>query len=98
MSVMMRAMYVRILGIIGDMMIAMTKSRRRMRATIPEENVREILNTTLMVKIKRKKTLVVAPMMMMEHVRGLILTPRVKMVPMMMPEHVTLPTPMMKVR
>ncbi|KAK4708712.1 hypothetical protein R3W88_029637 [Solanum pinnatisectum] len=67
-----------------------------MRATISEVIMREMLNTALMVKIEGKKALVVAPMMMREHVRDLILTPRVKMVPMIMPEHVTLPTPRMK--
>ncbi|KAG5580347.1 hypothetical protein H5410_050974 [Solanum commersonii] len=60
------------------MKIAMIKSQMRMRATILEENMRKMLNPTLMVKIERKKALVV--------------------VPMMMPEHVTLPTPRMKVR
>ncbi|KAK6796141.1 hypothetical protein RDI58_003842 [Solanum bulbocastanum] len=93
-----RAMDVRIMVIMGAMIIAMINSRMRMRATISKDNIRKMLNTTLMVKIKRKKTLVVAPMMMREHVRGLNLTPRVKMVPMMMPEHITLPTPRIKVR
>ncbi|KAK4713581.1 hypothetical protein R3W88_019488 [Solanum pinnatisectum] len=65
----MRAMDVRIMVIIGAIMIAMIKSRMRMRATIPEENMREILNRTLMVKIERKNALVEAPMMIREHVR-----------------------------
>ncbi|KAK4723840.1 hypothetical protein R3W88_026619 [Solanum pinnatisectum] len=68
----------------------------RMRATILEENMRKMLNTALMVKIERKKTLVEAPIMMREHMRGLTLTLRVKMVPMMKPKYVTLPTPRMK--
>ncbi|KAG5614942.1 hypothetical protein H5410_014766 [Solanum commersonii] len=62
--------------IMGAMKIAMIESRMRMRSTILEENMRKMLNTTLMVKIARKKALVV--------------------VPMMMPEHVTLPTPRVK--
>ncbi|KAG5585657.1 hypothetical protein H5410_046091 [Solanum commersonii] len=95
---MMRAMDARIMVIMGDMMIAMIKSRMRMRATIPEETMIEMLNTTLTVKIEGKKALVVAPMMMRVHVRDLTLTPRVKMVLMMKPEHVTLPTTRMKVR
>ncbi|KAH0776294.1 hypothetical protein KY290_007705 [Solanum tuberosum] len=37
-----------------------------------------------------------ALMVMMERVRDLTPTPRVKMVPMMVPEHITLPTPRMK--
>ncbi|KAK6775951.1 hypothetical protein RDI58_026952 [Solanum bulbocastanum] len=56
-----------------------------------ERNVEHSSNTD-------KKALVVAPMMMKEHVKGLTLTPRVKMVPMMKLEHITLPTPRMKVR
>ncbi|KAK4721478.1 hypothetical protein R3W88_011711 [Solanum pinnatisectum] len=67
-----------------------------MRATISEENVRKMVNIDLMVKMEEKKNLVVAPMVMREHVRDFTLTPRVKMVPMMMPEHVTLLTPRMK--
>ncbi|KAK6775914.1 hypothetical protein RDI58_026915 [Solanum bulbocastanum] len=87
------AMCVRIMVIIGAMMIAMIESRMRTRDTILEENMRELLNTTLMVKIERKKALVEAPMMMREHVRGHM------MAPLMKPEHVTLPTPKMdKVR
>uniref|UniRef100_M1DEB9 Uncharacterized protein n=1 Tax=Solanum tuberosum TaxID=4113 RepID=M1DEB9_SOLTU len=73
----MRAMDVRIMEIMGAMMIAMIKSRIRMRANIPEEIMRKMLNTARMVKIERKKALAV--------------------VPMMMPEHATLPTPRMKV-
>ncbi|KAG5610557.1 hypothetical protein H5410_021838 [Solanum commersonii] len=69
----------------------------RMRGTISEENMRKMLTIALMEKMENK-ALVVAPMMMWEHVRGLTLTPRVKMVPMMMLKHVTLPTPRMKVR
>jgi len=76
--VMMRAMDVRIMEIMGAMMIAVIKSRIRMRANIPEEIMRKMLNTARMVKIERKKALAV--------------------VPMMMPEHATLPTPRMKVR
>ncbi|KAK4731850.1 hypothetical protein R3W88_024838 [Solanum pinnatisectum] len=66
----MRAMDVRIMVIIGAMIIAMIKCRMRMRAIIPKENMREMLNTTLMVKIEGKKTLVVAYMMMREHDEG----------------------------
>ncbi|KAG5571753.1 hypothetical protein H5410_061519 [Solanum commersonii] len=97
MIVVMGAMDVNMMVIMGAMMIAMIKSRMGMRATIPKENMRKMLNIALMAKIK-KKALMVVPMMMWEHVRGLTLTPRVKMVPMMMPKHVTLPTPRMKVR
>ncbi|KAK6784221.1 hypothetical protein RDI58_017675 [Solanum bulbocastanum] len=67
------------------------------RATISGENMRKMVNITLMVKMEKKHP-VEAPMMMREHVRDLILTPRVKKVPMMMPKHVKLPTPRMKVR
>ncbi|KAG5590261.1 hypothetical protein H5410_040775 [Solanum commersonii] len=68
-----------------------------MRATILEENMRKMVNIALMVRMEQKH-LVEAPMMMRDHVRDLILTPRVKMVPMMMPEDFTLPTPKMKAR
>ncbi|KAK6775968.1 hypothetical protein RDI58_026969 [Solanum bulbocastanum] len=51
MVVMMRAMDVRILLTMRAMIISMIKSRMRMRATISEENMREMLNTTLMVYI-----------------------------------------------
>ncbi|KAG5606230.1 hypothetical protein H5410_027722 [Solanum commersonii] len=98
MIVMMRAMDMRIMVIMGAMMIAMIKSRRGMRATISEENMRKMVNIALMVKMEENKNLVVAPMMMREHMRDLTLIPRVKMVPMMIPEHGTLPTPRMKVR
>ncbi|KAK6775952.1 hypothetical protein RDI58_026953 [Solanum bulbocastanum] len=45
MVVMMRAMDVRIMVIMGAVMTAMIKSRMRMRATISEENMRQMLNT-----------------------------------------------------
>ncbi|KAK4707235.1 hypothetical protein R3W88_033207 [Solanum pinnatisectum] len=67
-----------------------------MGATISEENMRKMVNIALMVKMEDKKNLVVDPMVMRVHVRDLILTPRVKMVHMMMPEHVALPTLRMK--
>uniref|UniRef100_M1DPF6 Uncharacterized protein n=1 Tax=Solanum tuberosum TaxID=4113 RepID=M1DPF6_SOLTU len=63
----MRAMDVRIMEIMGAMMIAMIKSRMRMRANIPKKNMRKMLNTARMVKIERKKALVVVPMMMPGH-------------------------------
>ncbi|KAK4731497.1 hypothetical protein R3W88_024485 [Solanum pinnatisectum] len=62
-----------------------------MRATILEENMGKMVNIALLVRME-KKHLVEAPMVMRKHVRDLTLNPRVKMVPMMMPEHVTLPT------
>uniref|UniRef100_M1D8L3 Uncharacterized protein n=1 Tax=Solanum tuberosum TaxID=4113 RepID=M1D8L3_SOLTU len=86
-----------VMVIMGDMIIAMIKNRMGMRATIPEENMREMVNIAPLVRME-KKHLVVAPMVMREHARGLTLTLRVKMVPMMIPEHVTLPTPRIKVR
>lgn len=92
----MRAMDVRIKGLMGAMMIVIIKSRMRMRVTIPEENMREMLNTTLVVMIEGEKSLMVAPTIMRDNV--ITLTRGVKMVPMMMSEHVTLPTPMIKVR
>ncbi|KAH0777834.1 hypothetical protein KY290_009245 [Solanum tuberosum] len=92
---MMRAMDVRIMVIMGAMIIAMIKNRMGMRATIPEENMRKMVNISLMANME-KKALVVAHIMMLEHVRGLTLTSKVKMVPMIMSKHVTLPTPKMK--
>lgn len=56
---MVRVIGVRIMVIMGDMIITMFKSQMRMRATIPEDNTMELLNTTLMVKIERNKTLLV---------------------------------------
>ncbi|KAG5599729.1 hypothetical protein H5410_031099 [Solanum commersonii] len=68
MIVMIRAMNVRKMVIMGAMIIAMIKNLIRIRATIPEENMREMVNIALL------------------------------MVPMMIPEHVTPPTPRMKAR
>ncbi|KAG5572113.1 hypothetical protein H5410_061879 [Solanum commersonii] len=98
MIVMMGAMDMSMMMIMEAMMMAMIKSRIGMRATIPKENMRKLVNIALMVKMEKKKNLVVAPLVMREHVRDLTPTLRVKMIPMMMPEHVTLTTPMMKVR
>ncbi|KAK6781994.1 hypothetical protein RDI58_019790 [Solanum bulbocastanum] len=42
-----------------------------MRATIPKENMRKMVIIALMVQMERMKNLVMAPMMMMEHVRDL---------------------------
>ncbi|KAK6789680.1 hypothetical protein RDI58_013480 [Solanum bulbocastanum] len=97
MTVMMRAMDVRIMVIMGAMMIAMIKNRMRIRASLSEENMKKMVEIALMVKME-KKDLVVAHMIMRKYVRDLTLTPRVKMVPLIIPEHVTLPTPRMKVR
>lgn len=78
----MRAMDVRIKGLMGAMMIVIIKSRMRMRVTIPEENMREMLNTTLVVMIEGEKSLMVAPTIMRDNV--ITLTRGVKMIPMMM--------------
>uniref|UniRef100_M1DSM5 Gag protein n=1 Tax=Solanum tuberosum TaxID=4113 RepID=M1DSM5_SOLTU len=86
----MRAMDVRMMISMGAMMIAMIKRRMKMRATIPEENMTKMVNIDLMHPVE-------APMVMREHMRDPILTPRVKMFHMMMPEHDTLPTLRMKV-
>ncbi|KAG5630072.1 hypothetical protein H5410_001789 [Solanum commersonii] len=69
-----------------------------MRATISEENIRKMVIIAPIVKIERTMNLVMSLMMMMEHVRDLTTTSRVKMVPMMVTEHITHPTPRMKVR
>ncbi|KAH0728098.1 hypothetical protein KY284_003963 [Solanum tuberosum] len=97
MIVMMEAMDVRMMVIMEVMIIDMIKSRIGMRANIPEENMRNMVNIALMVKMECTTNLVMAPMVLMEHVRDLTPTPRVKMVPIMVPEHITLPTPRMKV-
>lgn len=68
---MMRDMGVRIMVILRNMMISIIKSQMRMIATVPKDKMIELLNTTFMVKIDSKKTLVVSPMMMREHVRDL---------------------------
>ncbi|KAH0700761.1 hypothetical protein KY290_015652 [Solanum tuberosum] len=73
-ELMMRAMDMMMMVIMEAMMIAMIKSRIGMRATILEDNIRKMVNIPLMVKMEKKKNLVVAPMMMREHVRNLTLT------------------------
>ncbi|KAK6793874.1 hypothetical protein RDI58_007327 [Solanum bulbocastanum] len=94
---MKRVMDMRIIVIMGAMIIAMIKNQMGMRAIILEENMSKMVDIALMVRME-KKHLVESSMMMREHVRDLILTLRVNMVPMMMPEHVTHSTAMMKVR
>ncbi|KAK6775878.1 hypothetical protein RDI58_026879 [Solanum bulbocastanum] len=69
-----------------------------MRANISEETMRKMVIIALMVKMEKKKNNVMALMVMMEHVRDLTPTLKVKMVPIMVPEHITLPTLRMKGR
>uniref|UniRef100_M1DZ96 Hypothetical repeat protein n=1 Tax=Solanum tuberosum TaxID=4113 RepID=M1DZ96_SOLTU len=92
----MKALNVRMMVIVEDMMIAMIKSRMGMKATILDENMRKKVIIDLMVKMESTNNLVMATMMMMEHVRDLTPTPRVKMVPIIVMKRITLPTPKMK--
>ncbi|KAK4726804.1 hypothetical protein R3W88_031721 [Solanum pinnatisectum] len=66
----MGAMDVSMMMIMEAMMMSMIKSRMGMRATIPEDNMRKMVNIALMVKMEKKKNLVVAPMVMREHDEG----------------------------